>query len=537
MSRLNPMLAAALAALWLLPGLFGHDPWKPDEAYTFGLVLHVLQTGDWVVPTLAGEPFLEKPPIFFVTAALFAKLFGAFLPLHDAARLATAFYMGLTFLFIALSARRLYGPGMAGPAVLLLAGSIGLIDRGHQLITDTAQLAGFSLAVFGFSVALRRALLGAVALGTGTGIAFLAKGLLVPGCLAVSAVLLPLASPAWRTRAYLRTLAVAALCALPWLTVWPMALHARSPELFDEWFWGLNIGSFIGEESIAAKPSPFFYLWVLPWFALPAWPLAAWSVWRARATLRLRPEIVLPLALFAVFLAVLSFSKTGRELYAMPMLVPLCLLAAPAAASLTERLGHRAWRFAVVVLVLAAAVPWLAWLSLDLGLIASLQRRMLERQPAYGPHFPAALFLLAVAYTAAVGALVWRMRRHAARLAAAWTGAVALAWGLSMILLLRYLDTTKSYRTMIAEISRAMPPTYSCVASRKLGEPQRALLQYFAGIETLREETARTRKDCDVLLVQGLPGEARSTTATWTVIWEGARPGDTKELYTLYRKQ
>jgi len=37
-----------LAAAWILPGLVGHDPWKPDEAYTFGLVYSMLQNGDWV---------------------------------------------------------------------------------------------------------------------------------------------------------------------------------------------------------------------------------------------------------------------------------------------------------------------------------------------------------------------------------------------------------------------------------------------------------------------------------------------------------
>jgi 4-amino-4-deoxy-L-arabinose transferase-like glycosyltransferase len=47
-----------LVAVWLLPGLIGRDPWKADEAYTYGLVLHIIETGDHVVPTLAGEPFL-----------------------------------------------------------------------------------------------------------------------------------------------------------------------------------------------------------------------------------------------------------------------------------------------------------------------------------------------------------------------------------------------------------------------------------------------------------------------------------------------
>jgi 4-amino-4-deoxy-L-arabinose transferase-like glycosyltransferase len=62
--------------------LVGHDPWKPDEAYTFGLVRHMLETGDWVTPALADEPFIEKPPLFSLTAALFATVLSPALPSH-----------------------------------------------------------------------------------------------------------------------------------------------------------------------------------------------------------------------------------------------------------------------------------------------------------------------------------------------------------------------------------------------------------------------------------------------------------------------
>src|SRR4051812_47858282 len=82
-------LLLLLCTCWILPGLLGHDPWKPDEAYTFGLVNHILQSGDWIIPTLGGEAFMEKPPLFFLTAALFAKIFSPVLALHDGARLAT----------------------------------------------------------------------------------------------------------------------------------------------------------------------------------------------------------------------------------------------------------------------------------------------------------------------------------------------------------------------------------------------------------------------------------------------------------------
>ena len=78
------LLAALLCAAWILPGLFAHDPWKPDEAVAFGVVYEILQGGSWVVPSLAGEPFVEKPPLYYLTAAAVAKLASWALPLHDA---------------------------------------------------------------------------------------------------------------------------------------------------------------------------------------------------------------------------------------------------------------------------------------------------------------------------------------------------------------------------------------------------------------------------------------------------------------------
>src|SRR3990170_616505 len=51
----NPVPLVILICLsWTLLGLVGHDPWKPDEAHTFGVVYHLMQSGDWVVTMLAG---------------------------------------------------------------------------------------------------------------------------------------------------------------------------------------------------------------------------------------------------------------------------------------------------------------------------------------------------------------------------------------------------------------------------------------------------------------------------------------------------
>jgi len=66
------LLLLVLCAAWVTVGLVGHDPWKPNEAYGFGIIHHFLQSGDWLVPVLAGQPYPDRPPLYFWTAALFA---------------------------------------------------------------------------------------------------------------------------------------------------------------------------------------------------------------------------------------------------------------------------------------------------------------------------------------------------------------------------------------------------------------------------------------------------------------------------------
>jgi hypothetical protein len=244
-------VAGLLCLAWILHGLIGHDPWKPDEAYSFGLVYHILQGGDWVVPTLAGEPFMEKPPLFYLSAALFAWMLSPLLPLHEGAMLTSGFYMALTFLFVGLGGRELYGRESGLIAPLILLGCIGLLIRTHQLITDVSMLAGFAIGLYGLALSLRRPVLAGLWLGAGVGIGFMSKGLIVPGVLGVVSLLLPVLFKCWRNRGYAVCLLVALVAATPWLTIWPFALYQRSPALFVEWFWLNNLGSFLGHVVLA----------------------------------------------------------------------------------------------------------------------------------------------------------------------------------------------------------------------------------------------------------------------------------------------
>ncbi len=93
---------------------------------------------------------------------------------------------------------------------------------------------------------------------------------------------------------------------------------------------------------------------------------------------------------------------------------------------------------------------------------------------------------------------------------------MTLLWGLYSTIWLPYLDSRRSYRAMIENVAPSLLAP-GCVASRNLGEPQRALFHYFAGLVTEREETHARRAECPLLLVQygHQPGpRPRSTAST-----------------------
>jgi 4-amino-4-deoxy-L-arabinose transferase-like glycosyltransferase len=500
----------ALLAAWLLLGLFGHDPWKPDEAYTFGLVYHILESGDWLVPTLAGEPFVEKPPLFFWTAALFANAFGWLMPVHDAARLATALYSALTLTFVGLTARRLYGPSTALPAALLLAACLGYLQHAHQLITDTALLAGIALGVYG--LAKKSGLL----LGTGAGIAFMSKGLIGPGMLALTALAL-LAFQDWRSSWRIWPRALVAFA--PWALIWPWLLYRHSPALFHEWFWVNNFGRFSGEAGLGGVLDHAHYAKALVWFALPVWPLAAWTLWRYRASTAV---LQLPLVAFLVMFVVLSAASSARTLYGLPLLVPLTLLAV-AGLEVVPRWLSRPLEWAAVwgAAILGVAL-WAAWIAF----LAGWRPAFLE---THAPGFTPDVGALAIVVALVVTALWVYALRLQPRLPVRWLAGVMLVWGLAMTLWLPWLDYAKSYRDVIAAMHAVRVQQPGCVATRNLTEPQRAMFHYHAGIRA-------AGKDCPWLLVHTPSAQAPAPGAEWKLAWQGTRPGDAKEFFWLFLK-
>jgi 4-amino-4-deoxy-L-arabinose transferase-like glycosyltransferase len=537
MSRGNPMiprrnaLLLALCLAWILPGLVGHDPWKTEEAYTMGAVHALLLGGSWIVPQLAGEPFLLEPPLFHISAAFSAQLFSFLLPVHDAASLAGGLYIALALLFCGLAGRELNESRQGALAAMLLLGCFGLVMRGHQLISDVAALAGFAMAYYGLALALRRALPGGLWLGSGLGVVFMTQGVPEAAMVMVLALLLPLAFGTWRSRGYVLTLLAALLAASPWLAIWPALLHTHSPQLFAEWLWTYNMARLSGDGS-----SLFYYLRILPWYGWPVWALALWTLWRERSGILGKPALQLPLAGFVVTLAMLGAAGEARELHALPLLLPLTLLAAPAIATLRRGAANAWYWFSVMGFTFFIAVAWFYWAALELGFPARLHQHLHTIRPGYDFGFKWLPFACALAYTAAWFALLKNVGRTPERPVIVWASGITVIWALLATLFIGWADTAKSYRTVMTGIQRALPAEHGCVSSRNLGEAQRALLHYHAGIITHREEAPLRRRDCNLLLVQGKPLDENLLPEEWKQIWEGHRPGDKDERYRLYQR-
>ena len=534
-----------LVAIWLLPGLVGHDPWKNDDAIGIGIAHQFAAHGDWLLPRLAGEHYPDDGPLFYWIAAAFAKLLGWLIALHDAARLAGGACIALTLVFLRLAGRAFHNNAnrasesrdkdsrASGNSVMLLfVGCTGLLLHAHETINETALLAGLACAYYGAALLERRPYAAGIAIGCGLGAAFLATGIAPILPLLVALLATPLFVPDWRSRNAGLALVCALAALLPWLALWPALLHARSPELFAAWLQKANLAAFAQGPGLAAAA---YTLQTLAWFAWPAWPIALWALWLYRR----KPSsagVVLPLAALVDGLALASFGRAAGELPLLPLLLPLALRGAPVLNDLRRGAANSLAWFGAMTFSLLGGLIWLGYCALHTGFPPRIAANAARLEPGFAAHFAWLPFIAAIVLTLAWIALIFRSQRSPHRSVTFWAAGLALFWSLAILLWLPWIDYGKSYRQLSRSLQASLPKQPGCIASQGLGEAQRAAFDYHAGIVTERTET-HPRHDCRLLVVQSnarLP-EA-SPGAAWKKIWEGNRPGDRSEKFRLYTK-
>jgi 4-amino-4-deoxy-L-arabinose transferase-like glycosyltransferase len=461
------------------------------------------------------------------------------LALHDGARVANALCLAMTLWLLAVTGRELYGRAFRWLPPLVFIGCIGLWDRAHALAPEIGLLPAYALAVYALALAPRRTLVSGVLLGAGAGVAFLVRGAPWAAMIALTAVVLPAFSP-WRTRRYAATLAIALLVAAPLLLAWPMAMYWREPAIFALWQDGQSIGRFFGFAPESPPVEPFYYLKNLPWFAWPALPLALWTLWvrsRGYSGGLGRPGIVLPVAMSVVLLVVLSAAAEPRATLALPLLLPLSLLGAAEVDTLKRGTSGALDWFGILTFGLLAVLVWALWLeSLWHGLPEPIARMFRDTQPGFRPPWQPLAALVSGFLSLLWIILVRPARRSNRRAVLNWATGMTLVWGLYMTIWLPYLDSRRSYRPVAESLAQQVPVGTSCVASRNLGEPQRALIEYFGGIVPLRDDLPAANA-CPLLLLQvGREDTDAPPDSAWIPTWEGRRRGDDTERFLLFRR-
>ena len=533
-----------LVAVWLLPGLIGHDPWKNDDAIGIGIAHQFASHGDWLLPRLAGEHYFGDGPLFYWIAAAFGKLLGGLVPEHDAARLAGGACIALALAFLRLAAnafnedRRRYGDSRAddshgGDSVMLLfIGCTGLLLHAHEAINETALLAGLACVYYGAALVPTRPYAAGAALGCGLGAALLATGLAPVLPLFAALLATPLFVADWRSRSAALALACGLAALLPWLVVWPALLDARSPELFAAWWRQANLSLLASGPSAAAAAGAFK---TLAWFAFPAWPIALWALWLSRRKPASAGASV-PLIALVTGLAIACSAGSRGELPLLPLLLPLALLGGQGLSDLRRGAANSLAWFGAMTFSLLGALIWLGYCALQTGFPPRIAANAARLEPGFVSHFAWLPLIAAGAITLAWIALVFRSARSPQRSVTFWAAGLAFFWALTMLLWLPWIDYGKSYRRVANSLQAALAGHPGCIASRGLGEAQRATFDYHAGIVTRRAETG-ARHDCPLLLLQDNAGRPEPGPAgRWKKIWEGNRPGDRSEKFRLYAK-
>jgi 4-amino-4-deoxy-L-arabinose transferase-like glycosyltransferase len=374
-------LAALLIAVVLCGApLFSHGLWSPDEPLGAGVGRTMADSGDWIVPRLNGQPFLEKPPLYWWTLAAGLRLFGN----NDvAARAPSALFAGLTLLAVWAAGRRLGRARQGLLAVCVLATTMLFLHNATRVTVDPALMFFVALVHLGFmllaearSVKEARGawLLIAVALP----LAFLCKGIVAVGLGAGPPVLYLLATRRGRALRELLLLAALGLPLFALLVVpWAVALQRTAGwSGLQECLVNNTVGRFVHTDASAryghTQPVWFYLAIAIPWL-LP-WTLALPAMARSAALRRRTPgsdgrRLLLTTA--ALGLLMLTVPSSKREVYLLPLLpaFAICLGAWLDGVGNGEAVEPRDRRAllalgifaAFFVLLLGAGTAWLAW--------------------------------------------------------------------------------------------------------------------------------------------------------------------------------
>jgi 4-amino-4-deoxy-L-arabinose transferase len=450
-SRRGLVLGLAAAALLFVPWLGARDLWNPNEPIYGQAVREMAAASDWLVPTVRGQVFAEKPILYYWLALLSSRLGGGVgeATLRVPSVLAALLLVGLTWFLV----RPYAGTRRATLASLLVATTYMVWWGARTAQMDVLVAATTAGALLPLSRTVDFGLApwkGWTLAGLACGVGVLAKGpiaVVVPG-IAFAAYLgstgrLLGRSSALRPGPVLAAAAAFVAVLVPWLLA--LAWRGRL-DMLEEMFLRQNLTRFVNAWD---HRQPFWYYGVHVFAGMVPWSLLlpAAVALPQRTELERRLDRLAWCWLLGVVLF-LSLSQSKRNDYLLPVAAAIALLVSGALGRWIDGRTLARWRSAWI------AGAHVLWGVLLLGGAYGLARLAPRRMPVLqGPG------LLAGAVLAAGAMLV------IVTLARGWKRAAALGLGgtvaafylVAAAALLPAADAFKSAKPFCGELSRKVP--------------------------------------------------------------------------------
>jgi 4-amino-4-deoxy-L-arabinose transferase-like glycosyltransferase len=379
-----------LLLLWVLAvlaGLLTRSMIPVDELRYADVAWEMWSQGHWLVPTLNGVPYSDKPPLFFWLVHAAWSCFGVS---AGVTRMVAPVLTLLDLVLCAWLGRLLWPrqPGIARAAPWVLLSCVFLTGYCSWVQIDLLLVACSLLALCGVALAGNGRPAGWALAGIGLGLGLLAKGPVVLLPVLPVAWLAPYwleteAHPRWRAwyAGSLGSLLLAAVIGLAWAIP---AARAGGEAYRNAIFWGQTAHRVV--DSFAHAHPVWWYLpWLLvlfsPWVLLP-W---LWSATRAQWHRRDRGLRFCATWILSVLL-LLSLVSGKQAKYLLPLLPGFALLVSRVLDAQPERpVTQRPWLLAAVLALFGVAgmaapyllhqAPWLnrvspVWGGLLVGLAA-----------------------------------------------------------------------------------------------------------------------------------------------------------------------
>lgn len=537
-ARLPRFALLLLCAAYVIPGVFGRDPWRTADLSAYGVMASMAEgRSPWWAPSLGGVP-ADAALLPHWLGAASVWLLGPWLGGPLAARLPFALLLVGTLFLVWYACFHLarteaaqpvafafggeatpvdYARAIADAALLALIATLGLLQLGHETTPELAQLCAVAGALWALAAApyrrrgARAALLLALPALAASGAPAIASGI------GLAAIVVCSRSGYDQVRR---------------LAAWAAAatvLSAAAGWAGGTWSWRV-VGEWspTGALSIARQ-------WA--WFLWPAWPAALWTLWRWRRHWQHR-HVSVPLAIAGVALAA-NLAMRGSDRALMLALPGMAVLAAFALPTLRRSATAAIDWFSMFFFSLVAITVWVIYVAMHTGVPAKPAANVAKLAPSFVAPFGIVDLAAALLATLAWLWLVrWRTGRHRE---AVWksmvlpAGGVVLAWLLLMTLWRPLLDHARSTRPWV-EALRPHLVNVDCIAAPAMGPALVAALEVHGPwrVRAIEAEDCNTR----VVVQRDQPRSAAAPAApaAWQLVATLRRPTDRDELTSVWRR-